>query len=364
MKNTILACSVITMALSSFDASAWVTSKCLGRKLKWPNNTVRMRASGVSFAPGSWRDALTDAVGAWNKNPSKFQWNLTYGDSSVGSGNGQNEAWFTNSQGLLKGAPARALTKYTCINYLFGKTVKLKESDVIFDAGESYTTTKNKNYLWEYGGGGRSFRTTALHELGHALGLKHENREYNIMGEDWTTVNVNYVTASAYPGEDAGDAAVYLYGTTSSNRQDVSVVHWKRTGAKGQYSDHSMTKLYNSSNATLSNYSDSGERRYRLNPGQTIKAEFSFENNGKNTQNIQVAYYISTNELITTLDQKIGSSSMTLSRDGVFTYKKSLVIPGNMGDGKKYLGVIVDYKGNLSEVNESNNATYLPIEVL
>ena len=96
-----------------------------------------------------------------------------------------------------------------------------------------------------------------------------------------------------------------------------------------------------------------------------MRAEFTYENNGANTKNgIQVGYYISTNDLITTFDRKIGSASFNLSRDNVYTTTINLVIPSDLARGTNYwLGVIIDDNNAIPEAVESNNATYIPIRV-
>jgi hypothetical protein len=211
----------------------------------------------------------------------------------------------------------------------------------------------------------RAIQTTGAHEFGHGLGLLHVNTEYNIMGNDFEHIHVNGSTATAYTGEDAADATVFLYGARSPAWEDVAVVHWKYSGASGEYSDHTKTVIYNTSGAVLPTVNVVGETGYRVNRGQTVRAEFTYENNGANFHGgIQTGYYISTNDLITTSDRKIGSGSFNLSRDNVFTTTVDLVIPRDLVSGRDYwLGVIIDDNGAIRESVESNNATYTPIRV-
>ena len=63
--------------------------------------------------------------------------------------------------------------------------------------------------------GTAAIQTTGAHEFGHGLGLLHVNTEYNIMGNDFEHIHVNGSTATAYTGEDAADATVFLYGARS-----------------------------------------------------------------------------------------------------------------------------------------------------
>ncbi len=366
MKN-ILGLLIITFVLAGTSTShAYQYWICLDRDLKWSSNTVNVSASSVSFADANWQNALSTMINLWNQNPSQFRFTRTFGDTSIGRGNGQNEVWFSNDASALDGAPAIAYYWYDCIDYwIFGKDVELTEFDVLFDAGVAYTPfMSNKNSLYEYGGGNRPFQTTAIHEFGHGLGLAHTNYTYNVMGQDWTHINVNSSTARGYVGEDTSNGAVHLYGLNAANIQDLSVTHWKYAGASGEYSTHTRTRLYSSADAVLPSAIDAGEPRYNVSRGQTVKLELTYENSGKNTQSVSVGYFISTNSLITTADTRIGTGGVTLSRDGVFTTKTTLVIPNTLVSGQKYwIGAIIDDNNAVAEITESNNATYIPIKV-
>ncbi len=245
MKHTLLkAISFAALTTASINASAYTTWECLGQKEKWTAETTTLRLSGVSFAPGAWRDAMTTAITRWNQNPSEFRFGISYNDASVGVDNGQSEAWFSNDAGLLDGSPAVAFIQMDCIDYwIFGTDVEITEADIVFDASESYTASTSKTNLWGYGGAYRPFQTTALHELGHALGLAHTNNTYNIMGEDWTHTHANGSTTRAYSGEDGNNGAVSLYGLFGGALEDLAVTHWKYSGADGEYSEHVRTRV-------------------------------------------------------------------------------------------------------------------------
>ncbi|MBE9214485.1 hypothetical protein IQ247_17725 [Plectonema cf. radiosum LEGE 06105] len=358
------------------EAQAYSTSSCLGKKLKWDSNSKTLRANSKSFPAGTiWENALKTAIARLNQNPSNFNYELTT-DRSSRRFNRQSEVWGSTNNRILKGAPAVAYVRRTCY-WLFGKHVKLKELDVVFDYGSPWRwdASELKSNLIGYAVRERRdplalrpFQTTAIHELGHGLKLNHVNSEYNVMGRDFEHIHVNGSQARAYLGEDAADGAVALYGTRSPARQDLGVVHWKYNSASGEYSDHTKTQLFNSANAVLSNFNDSpdnrGETRYRVNPGQQVRTEFSYENNGASTQsNVRVGFYISTNDTISTTDQRIGGTTLDLGRGNVNTARHTVTIPSSLRRNRNYwLGVIVDENNSISENVEWNNATYIPIK--
>ena len=357
----------VSIALGSLNqvfAYSWET--CLGDNLKWRSNTVTMQASPVSFPPGSdWRAGLQNGVNGINLNRSNFHLQLTTDSGGVATGNDRNEAWFSRNQSILDGAPAVTRYYYTCF-WFFGNIVHLDEADVIFHTSAGWTPYNNKSSLIEYSGRERLLSGTAAHEFGHALGIHHENRFYNIMGTDFQHVHVNGSTARTYAGVDAGDGTAFLYGTRSGSWEDVGVVHWKYAGTSGEYSRHTKTKFYGSAGNELPNTIVGGESGYWVTPGQVIRAEFTYENSGKSSQNVKIGYYISTNDSITTLDRRIaGVAQYGLNRNAIVTTTVELTIPSDLiADENYWLGVIVDEDDSITEDVEWNNATYLPLKIV
>jgi hypothetical protein len=346
-------------------AQAYRYKICLDRVLKWESPNVNYQVSSVSFATEAWQNGADAAFSLWNQNPSQFRFDHFFA-AGVKRDNGENEMWFTNDDAVLSGAPARALSWYDCIDYwIFGKTVKIKEVDIVFDSRVAYTPSMgSRSSLLSYGGTLRPFWTTAIHEMGHTLGLAHVNTRYNVLGEDWTHIHANGPTARAYAGEDASNGAIFLYGPGSPAIQDLSVTHFKYSGANGEYSTHVRTQLFDASNVEVPFVMVKGEKVYQVDLGQTVRMEMTFENNGLDPQDALVGYYLSTNDIITTLDRKIGAVGMHLSRDNVFTYTHALTIPRDLVHGRNYwLGAVIDEDDKVSEITEQNNATFMSIRV-
>src|SRR5215212_1153580 len=325
---TVFACAL----LCASSAFAYSYKTCLGEKIKFDTNNKTIRPSTVSFPSGYWEDGIRDTVNKFNRNPSNFRYSVSMDGGGIGRNNGESEVW-GDTGSILSGAPAIAYQNWTCY-WFFGDHVHMDEVDVIFDYGSPWQWTADtvKPSLIRYTGSLRAIQTTGAHELGHGLILNHVNTEYNIMGSDFEHIHVNGSTATAYTGEDAADGAIFLYGVRSW--ADVGVVHWKYSGPSGEYSDHTKTVIYNTSNVVLPTVTVANETGYRVSRGQTVRVEFTYENMGANTQNgIQAGYYVSTNDLITTLDTRIGGGTWNLSRGDVLTTTVDLVIPNSLTSG-------------------------------
>ena len=367
MKRTLVGLSLAAAVLSASPAAAYSYQECQDEKLKFDSNSVTIRPNTTSFPSGYWQTGIEDTVSKFNRNPSNFRYSVSMDPGGVGIG-GENEIWGSTDPVILQGAPAIAYQSSTCY-WLFGNHVHMDSVDVIFDYNSPFQWTADtvKSSLIRYTGSGRAIQTTGAHELGHGLILNHVNTEYNIMGLDFEHIHVNGSIATAYIGEDATDGAVFLYGARFPAWEDVAVVHWKYSGAAGAYSDHTKTVIYNSSGNVLPTVTVKGETGYSVKPGQVVQAEFTYENNGANFHaGIATGYYISTNDTISTGDQKIGGASWNLARGDVLTTTVTLTIPANLTPNKDYwLGVVIDENNAISEpvVVEINNATYIPIRV-
>jgi hypothetical protein len=332
--------------------------------IRWPA-AIGWRAGEKSFPPNSgWRSGLAWAGAEWNTAPGGFSFGIAnWGETSVARGNEEDEVWFSTDQSVLKGAPARC--------YFFmdssGGRLWLVEADIVFDAGVWWSPLASLYDKVGYGGLNRPFVTTAMHEMGHAMGLAHENRTYNLMGQDFTHLTANSATIRAGAGEDATQGELFLYGIKPwIQSNDLGVSHWKYGGADGEYSEHTPTVIYVDLKGTVAYWETSmGFRRYHLRAGQACIVEFTFENNGINPYTVDVGYYISTNDTITTYDRRISTRSFAVYADWPRSVLQAVILPTDLKAGQTYyLGVIVDYTNKIPEYDEQNNATFLPIKII
>ncbi len=183
----------------------------------------------------------------------------------------------------------------------------------------------------------------------------HVDWEYNVMGDSWRHHHTNGATTRSYFGEDAGHGARSLYGAQTSSFNDVSVSHWRYIGSDGEYSMHDRARMFNSSgSSTLS--------KSTVNRGQSVRAEFTVENNGKaDVHNVKYGLYISTNDYISKYDRRVGGGSYsTINPADVATHQFQFTAPNDLGANMNYwIGIIIDEDNTISEVGGWNNAAYI-----
>ncbi|WP_444996066.1 PKD domain-containing protein [Aliikangiella sp. IMCC44359] len=327
---------------------------------KWSASSFTFYANPTGFDGqyAKWRTSFAKALERFNATPVNLTISVQLdNETDVGIGNGESEIWWGDGNSAVA-----YNTTSPC-----GQTI---EGDIIFHNTVPYKDDmSDKTQYWNYGGGGgRTFETTALHEVGHTVGLAHENRYYNIMGTDYTHVHTTGENSlRSYLGEDSVNGLVSLYG--GSNREDLSVAAWRHIGSSSEYSTHGRTRLFNSSGGVLSSSkavascnNSQCEMRYNVDLGQPIQYEMTLENNGRNSQTVKLGYYISTNAAITSSDTLIGTSTVTVTRNTPDTVKKNVTIPSNLNPNTNYyLGVIIDNDNSVTEWTEANNSSYIHI---
>lgn len=352
----------------SVDASAYYYYVCDGNPVEWADDNQTLRAHAGSFPNGALQQALQVQIDRFNFNPSKLRLEVVFGDNDVGFDNGQNEIWFTPSQSILTGHPGHTRTRYQCTH----SKSELKEADVLLQGDPDkidWVVSDDRAPLSAYGGTGTALRNAIMHELGHVGGLLHTLETYGVMGDARQHNNTNGSKSRTYLGEDGGNGLVDLYGIASGDIQDLAVSHWKFLSAGDDpiddYSTHTRTRVYNLAGNVIQNTETvNGEKRYRVQKGQTIKVEFTYENNGKSTLYVNVAYYLSGNNTISTADLPLGTRVLHLGRNTVYTTTTTVTIPNWIPSGYYYVGAIIDSNNLIAEKSGANNASYVGIRVM
>jgi hypothetical protein len=323
-------------------------------------------------------ETLKSVVNTINtNNPSKASYALNFDDANVGIGNNENEIWWS-IPGPGETALGRAYSQRSCV-CIFWCNYDLEEIDIVmYDRSDwapdiGTTGLVYSPDLYAFGGSNHSMQNTMMHELLHGFGLMHEGDEYNVMGSSQNYYNVNSVFQKIQIGEDAGQGLVYIYGAKSDDFEDVSVSTRKYNGfftvpGQAAYATSAPVGVYNTSSMSLkpTTTNSNGESSYKVSNGEDITFEFTFENNGKNAQYVDVNFYLHTSSYIyptiaSSGSLNLGSTSMMLYIDEPNTYSFSATLPTGIPSGTEYwLGAYVETSASTDAVS-FNNGGRIPL---
>lgn len=307
------------------------------KPIKWSNARATMYIATNSFPPGTWHEqAIQRALNRWNdiKGCGFVFSSGTDTDGTYNLTNGKNEVFIDNINGFATGDIAVTMTTSS------GSTII--ETDIGFNpyytwidySGNQATTVYSDPSKVEY------FEHVILHELGHVIGLKHQD---NVLG-----------TMNTYK----------LSGGDFGNLKEWNVHGDDRNGCRAIYPDSTTETDMVASKYYLLNGSaiPISYPRY-WSRGQTLNIQFTAENLSTSTKTYTVGFYLSTNSYISQSDILIGTRVLTQSKGGTGTYSQSLTIPTNISAGDYYIGFIVDNANQHSETSESNNAVALKYQL-
>lgn len=295
-----------------------------------------LRIATISFPSDSvWRSDLENGIGRWNG-----MWGMwlefDYSFSSYSS--------FTHSDGdnnvaFVSAADVDGNWGVTWSRHSGGDTL---ETDIGFNSEISWNTGAQDER--ERDTSQPAFRKVAVHELGHALGLKHYCSELAQMAQGYAG-HVWYGGSAKYrhhPTPDDCQGARYQYPYPSNSEYDATITNFEMQGSCGSHVWRS-----NSIVTTVSG-------------GDPVNVEYTVCNVGNVYINFNLGIYLSTNDYISTYDTYIGGFGYGLPAHYAWERDKTFTIPTSVSPGTYYIGAVVDTNNTLNECRESNNRLVFP----
>ncbi|OKY74279.1 MAG: hypothetical protein BM485_14760 [Desulfobulbaceae bacterium DB1] len=171
---------------------------------KWPQPSTTFYVD-IPGAGGKWNDSFEEAMSAWGVGTA-FDYNIVRGVSSdpCDPFDNRNGVSFNDTFcGEAWGAGTLAIE----ISYYIGS--ELIEADIVFNSNQAWNvySTSWGDAPWV---GVNDFQRVAVHELGHALGLGHENSDVPAIMRPWA----GDITIPQQDDKN-GVAALYGFGTVA-----------------------------------------------------------------------------------------------------------------------------------------------------
>ena len=272
-------------------------------------------------------DRWNDMRGMW------FEFDPIGNDSNntFSMGNGVNEfAWHSTATG---GALAVTTVRF---NWCFIDQ-SIVEADMVFD----------NTIVWEFGShnprqveGNAAFRFTAVHEMGHFLGLDHEPNQMAALLTSASGFHGGSANFTSAPFGDDARGARRLY-PHSNSETDFSISNFRLISSDN-------TGLILPTGTTT------------VSAGSNITTGFAFTNQGETFVNFPFTVFLSTNTIISTADRPLvsGTGFGPAGFFGDFTFQ--VQIPSDVAPGDYFIGAILDPNNTIAEQRESNNRVAFP----
>lgn len=333
-------------------AFAWKVETCFGHPLWQRGGDVKMTINTISFSSGSAFNRRIRQLGeAWNRANSNL--NITFDErymTTSSTTNGINEIYYVELPGNVLGYTKLHYTPCSILDRN-DDDYKIEEADVYLNGGigSSLLDFSSRWVAWDNLNTNRApAEEVLLHELGHVLGLDHDNRFTAIMT---TNARIGPSGRSYRPrlSDIEGVERIYGQGATYHDYGAFAIEAFPVDSS-------SIEGSSDSAGLWVRDVAADGDNNYR--PGDPISLTYGIENLGRYSSAVVVRWYLSTNDYISRSDYGFPLSHRWpihyARRSSIATLNTT--VP-NVPSGRYYLGYTIETEGlTLPEYNGDNNS--------
>lgn len=303
------------IAIAAIPARPYVIEKVGTEPVRWPSASATVHHDAATIK-GAFVTELQAALAAWsNISGCRFKFNhggVSRATNVMDSTNGSTDCYFDPS-----------LTYYayavTMVNYQ--TTADIKERDVAFNGKLTWKTSGTSS--------DPDFRTVAIHELGHVVGLMHESTNVSVMNV--TGWDPQYARHSLEA--DDMNAMRYLYPTTDPNPNPGPAP---------------------TADVTITTVTVDPEE---AGPGDRVTIGYTVRNDGTvDAGTFKVGTYLTGALVPSTKDRFLGSKTEYGLAAGASRARTiEADVPTGLPPGHYRYGVLADIRGDVEEHFETNN---------